>query len=280
MLRRRELHRSDLDVLSNRAAQGVASGRDLAANPLDQFGKSRACILGEVLLRRGREHGELVRSSERLQVRDVEDEGETVGQRHVERFRADVLEPVAIFTVRPRRRVHGSPAMMKTVERHALHTPLVHDREQLVLQVGPAARDFVEEDRLCAPDRRRRLEIRQLAGLGYGEADQIVEVEQRRVVVSMLQAECFRKSRQDQRLGSAVRSDQEERRLRRERREDHRLEVIPADDAKFPEEAGFGCGHHHHLRPTGRTRAPGGTNKRQLRSAWRFERKPRGLNDG
>ena len=73
--------------------------------------------------------------------------------------------------------------------------------------------------------------------LRHGEADQVVEVQEGRVVVAMREPERLGQARQDQRLRRAVRTDQQQRRFGRQCRQDHRLEVIPAGDAEGAEQA-------------------------------------------
>ena len=90
--------------------------------------------------------------------------------------------------------------MPKPVEGQALHAPFVDDRKQLVLEIGPAARDLVEEHRFGVPDRRGRLQVDQLARLRHGEPDQVIEIQQRRVVVPERDAERLGQARQDERL--------------------------------------------------------------------------------
>ena len=61
--------------------------------------------------------------------------------------------------------------------------------------------------------------------------------------MAMRQSERLGEARQDQRLRGAVRTDEQQRRLGRQRRQDHRLEMIPADDAERAEQARlFLCG--------------------------------------
>ena len=83
------------------------------------------------------------------------------------------------------RRVHRRPPVPQVGELDAGDPALVDDREQLVLQVRPAAVDLVEEHELGTPDRPGRADEAQPAGVvGQRDADQVVVVEQRRVVVA------------------------------------------------------------------------------------------------
>ena len=63
------------------------------------------------------------------------------------------------------RRVHGRPAVAQAGEGQALGDTLVDQGEELVLDLGAAARDLVEEDGLGLPDRRRGLEVDEAAVL-------------------------------------------------------------------------------------------------------------------
>ena len=177
-------------------------------------------------------------------------EGEAVGQRRVERLRAEVVVEEGVGradvaravrggaagarAVGPRRRVHRRPAIAQRLERDAHRAPLVHDREQLVLHLGPAARDLVEEHRLRAPQRGRRAQVAQaLAGfVGHREAEQVVERDQAGVVVPMLEAQRLRRAVEQRRLGTAVRADQQQRRLGRQRGQDRRVEMVQAVQAQ------------------------------------------------
>lgn len=127
--------------------------------------------------------------------------------------------------------------MPKAVERHTLDDLLVDDRKQLVLQLRPAAGDFVEQHRLGVPDRGGRLQVDEFSVLRHREADQVVEVQERRVVVAVCEAERRGEAREDQRFRRAMRTDEEQRRLRRQRRDDHRLEVVPPGDAERAQQA-------------------------------------------
>ena len=111
---------------------------------------------------------------------------------------------------------------------------LVHDREQLVLQVGPAARELVEEHELRLPDRPGRGDEPQPRGalVGHRDPDEVVVVDQRRVVVAELEPQRRRDPLGHERLRGAVRAHEQQRRLCRERRQQHGVEPLPPHHAE------------------------------------------------
>ena len=89
-------------------------------------------------------------------VRNRHDEPETIDQRLVEFFNAEVLR----FGIAQQPwRIDCGPAMTQRGEIFTSYATLVHQRKEFVLQVGPAAIDFVEEDKLGVPHRTRSAEV-------------------------------------------------------------------------------------------------------------------------
>lgn len=100
-------------------------------------------------------------------VRHGEDVGEPVGERGVERLRAEVERGVfAVQVVIRRRRVHRGPAVDEMREGAALDAALVDDGKELVLQFRARAADLVDEDDLGVPDALRRGEVVELRARG------------------------------------------------------------------------------------------------------------------
>jgi hypothetical protein len=138
-------------------------------------------------------------------------------------------------------RVHRCPAVAQRLERDTLHALLVHDRVQLVLHLGPAAADLVEEDAMRAPQRGRRAQVFQAIARGHREADQVVERQQARVVVPVLELQRRCQALEQRALGAAMRADQQHRRLGRKCGEHRRVEVrqsVQAQAAQQPSGAG------------------------------------------
>ena len=207
----------------------------------------------EITLARGRDHfAEAIgrRRVGRLQVGEQEallvlrregapvghghDEGEAVRQGGVERLGPEV----GVLGGRLVDRVHGRPAMDEALELDALHAALMDDRKELVLEVGTAAVDLVEEDRLGVPDGGRRAQVREpTVAIGYGVADEVVEAEQAGVVVTPGEAEGLRRAGQQQALAGAVRTDEQHRQLRCGSSDDDGLDVVEADKAEPFEQA-------------------------------------------
>ena len=134
--------------------------------------------------------------------------GEAVGQSRVERFGAAIIRLLVIL---PGGRVHCRPAIDEALDRKPLRLALVDDGKELVLDVGPAAADLVEDHRARAPDRGRRRHVAQaLLAVGQRETHEVVEAEQARVVVPAGEPEGGRDAGQQQRLRGAVRTDQEQ----------------------------------------------------------------------
>ena len=65
----------------------------------------------------------------------------------------------AFWNALPGFSVHGGRAIAQLLEFHPLHTPLMDDRKELVLEIGPRAVELIHEDYLCVPDRRRRGDV-------------------------------------------------------------------------------------------------------------------------
>ena len=155
---------------------------------------------------------------------------EPVRQRDVQRLAAEVA---VVFVVVLNRRVHRSPAVFQVRQRDALNAPLVDDGEQPVLHVQSGPRDLVDEDGLRAPHRCGRLHETQLAlGVGQRVAHEVVEVDERGVVVPPAQAERIGQALEQQRFGRPVRPDQQQRRLRGQRGQHHGLQRAEADESE------------------------------------------------
>ena len=86
---------------------------------------------------------------ESVEARHRDHEGEAVGEGHVERLGAGVGGGGGVRVVGGGR-VHGGPAVAELPEGDALDHPLVDHGEELVLEVGPAARHLVEEHGLAS----------------------------------------------------------------------------------------------------------------------------------
>ena len=213
------------------SARPVASGVDRLPQPLVGV-RGRLAGLAQ--------HAQLVGLAQAVEAGRLEDEREAVGERDVERLGAVVGDRGAAVALRRRRRVHRRPAVAEPRERHSLGDALVDEREELVLELGTAARDLVEEHRLRLPHRGRRLQVDEPAVLRHGIAEEVVEAQDRGVVVAEGEAERRGQARQKERLRGPVRPDEEDRRLGGERREDRGLERVPAGDAERAEEAGGG----------------------------------------
>jgi hypothetical protein len=119
---------------------------------------------------------------ELLPVRDFDDERKTVGERGVEGFGAGIDCGV----IPGGGRIHRRPAMLQIGEWEPLNAALMDDGEELVLDLGAAAGDFVEENSLRAPDGGGGLNVIQRpGGVRKRVADQIVKAEQAGVVVAV-----------------------------------------------------------------------------------------------
>jgi hypothetical protein len=123
-----------------------------------------------------------------IPVAHIEDHREAVGQRRIERFCAEILFAEDWSVVHG---VHRRPAVAQLGERRPWIFRSWHQREEAVLVLGLAAADLVDEHRLRAPDRGRRLEEpdRRLGLVRVGEAHKVVERDQAGVVVAMLEAQ-------------------------------------------------------------------------------------------
>ncbi len=215
-------------------ALGLRDGREVAlARVLDGLAEP----LGRRRLDRlqiGEQEAILVLGRERAPVGHGHDEGEAVGQRGVERLGTEVR----VFGGRLVDRVHGRPAMGEVLELDALHAALVDDGEELVLEVGAAAVDLVEEDGLGVPDGGRGAQVLEPAGaIGHGVADEVVEAEQAGVVVAPGEAQRLRHAGQQQALAGAVRADEQHRQLCGGRGDDDGLDVVEADETEPFEQA-------------------------------------------
>ena len=190
-------------------------------------------------------HRELVATAELVQqnlsalglaqiapVRHLDKEPEAIGQRRIQRLRAEILLFVVMVAIGGR--VHGRPAIAQLLEFHPLHAPLVDDRKELVLEIGPRAVEFIDEDHFGIPDRRRRGDVAQrgLGFVGQRDAHQVVVVDERGVVEPVDQTESLGQPLQQEALGRAVSSDEEKRLLGCQGRQQHRLQPFPAKQAE------------------------------------------------
>ena len=116
----------------------------------------------------------------------------------------------------------------------ALDLPLVDQREQAVLVLGLAAADLVDQHRLRAPDRGRCLEEphADFVVVRVRKADQVVERDQARVVVAMLEPERLGQRVEQEGLARAAAADQQQRVVGRERGQDDGLLRVEAVDAE------------------------------------------------
>ena len=172
--------------------------------------------------------------------RQLDHVGEAVRERRIERQRA--LVGVVRIGIRCDRRVHRRPSVAELRQRQALHALLVDHREELVLRLGAAARDLVEEHALRIPKVARRAEILHATALDvrHRVAEQIVEADEARVVMPVLEPERGGEAIEQLRLRRAVRSDQEQRALVRQRGEHDRVEEVETEEieaAHQPERA-------------------------------------------
>ena len=171
-------------------------------------------------------------------VRHLDEEPEAISKSWVQRLSPEILFLVAIVTIGGR--IHRRPAIAQLFEFHSLHTPLMDDREELVLQIGPRAVEFIHEDDLCVPDCRRRGDVAQ-RGLGLvrqRDAHQVVVVNERRVVEPVDKAKRLCQPLKQKTLGRAVFSDQEERLPRCQSRQQHRFQPLPAEQTERARQKG------------------------------------------
>ncbi len=165
-------------------------------------------------------------------VRHFDKEPEAIGQCRIQRLRPEILLFVVMVAIGGR--VHGRPAIAQLLEFHPLHAPLVDDRKQLVLEIGPRAVEFIDEDYFGIPDRRRRGDVAQrgLGFVGQRDAHQVVVVDERGVVEPVDQTESLGQPLQQEALGRAVSADEEKRLPGCQGRQQHRLQPFPAEQAE------------------------------------------------
>ena len=108
------------------------------------------------------------------------------------------------------------------------------DWKELVLEIGPRAVKFIHEDDFSIPDRRRSGDVAQRTPgfVGYGDADQVVVVDQRSVVESVHQAESLGQPLEQEALACAVSSDEEKRIPGCQGRQQYRFQRFPAEQAE------------------------------------------------
>jgi len=112
-----------------------------------------------------------------------------------------------------------------------------------------AASDLVEEHRVRAPNGAERCGVANAAAalVGDREAREVVELQQRRVVVPWLQLQRLGQPQQQQCFGGAVVADEEQRFAGGEGGKQRGFERVVADDAQRAEQrAGgwYGSGDH------------------------------------
>ena len=139
--------------------------------------------------------------------RDGNEEPKAIGEGRVQGF----CPQVRFLVVISGRRVHGRPTITQFLEFHPLYAPLVHDGEELVLQLGLGSVYLVEENHLGVPDGRRSGDIAErLLVLGrYRESHKVVEIEQAGVVTPEFQFESFRQTLQQKTFGRPVAPDKQ-----------------------------------------------------------------------
>ncbi len=182
------------------------------------------------------EHGAPLVIAELRPVGHRHDEGEAVGQRGIKGFgtQVDVFPGRGVAAVKGRGRVHRSPAVAQALQPLALHAALMDDGEELVLQLGPGAVDLVDEDHLRVPHRGRCGQVAQGRSVlvRQGDANQVVEVDQRGIVESVFELEGLRQTLQQETLGGAVPADHQKRIAGGQGCEDQRLQQVPAEDSQ------------------------------------------------
>ena len=218
------------DVIGDAITTRGIDHLERVACPNDQFGRQR--IAGGACrdLRAGPDKGKTIVATDLAPVRHRDDEPEAVDERFIEFLDAEVAR---VGATEQTGRIDGGPAMTQRNQVFAGDAALVHQRKELVLQIGPAAVDFVEEDELGVPHCPGGAEIAETAVvIGNGDADEIVVVQQRRVVMTKaliervgdpLGDECFRR---------AVRADQQHRGFERQGGKHDRVDGRPAMDAE------------------------------------------------
>lgn len=178
--------------------------------PGAERGREGAAVVADATVSARIGHERLVLVAEIGPVGHVDDEREPVGERHVERLGARIRIPGPLVE---RRRIHGRPAEAQSLEFQPLDAPFVDERKQPVLVLRPAAVDLVDQDRFRAPDRGGRLEVvyaRPLV-IGEGKPDEVVERDQARVVVPVLEAKGLGQAVEEVGLARSARSHEEER---------------------------------------------------------------------
>jgi hypothetical protein len=211
--------RTGLELLQ----EPFAPGGDLPAQ--------RAAVFGDAPFPAGVGDAAALLFGEAVPVQRAHEQREAVGQRRVQRLRAGVgLVAVLVGGTG----VHRRPAVAQPGQRDALHAALVHQREQAVLVLRLAAADLVDQHRLGLPDGGRRLEEAHRARLllRVREPDQVVEGDQARVVVAVLEFQRLGQRVQQVGLAGAGAADQQQRVLGHQRGQDHRLEAVEAEHAE------------------------------------------------
>ena len=199
--------------------------------PLRELGLQPPAIIGRHPFPGRVGHPPAIGVAQGIPVAHVQDHREAVSQRRIERFGAEILFAGGLVG---RARVHRRPAVAQSGERKALNLPFVDQREEAVLVFGLAAADLVDEHRLRAPDRGRRLEEpdRGLGLVRVGEPHEVVERDQAGVVVAMLEPKRLADGIEQERLARAAPADEQNRVAARERGENHgflRVEAVGAE---------------------------------------------------
>ncbi len=90
--------------------------------------------------------------------------------------------------------------------------------------------------------------------IGNGESDEVIELQEARVVVTQCQAECVGEAHEQERFRGTVIADEEQRLFGGECGEERGLERVVADDAKGAQKrtGRLGCCHTNTSAPKGR----------------------------
>ena len=114
--------------------------------------------------------------------------------------------------------------------------------------LGFAAIDLVNQDRLGLPDGSRGFDVADAGAmfLGPGKPDQIVEGDEARVVVAVLQAQGFGQAVEQEGLSRAGLADQQQRITADQSRDDDRFDRVVAVDAELSQVSGL---HFSHSNP-------------------------------
>ena len=155
--------------------------------------------------------------------------GEPIRQGGIQWFGPKIELLINVQVIRAWRRVHRRPPIAQAFQSDSLHTALMDDGEQLVLQFRAGAVDFVDEHHLRIPDGGFSGDVTEAALIigRHRDTHQVIVIDQAGIVEAVIQFQGLGQAFQQKTLGRAMPPDEQQRILAGQGGKHHGFQVRP-----------------------------------------------------